>query len=157
MEPGCPAHPCPSLLLLRPPSSEPILLSLQIGSLWSWSAWQASSSSSSWASAGASAVPTPAAATSDAPAVQTSAAALRPVSTPHLLPVLELCGHISLPSRSGDRGRVSSRPCRTWYSSIGHVLQLLTLSLRLPLWCWELKRGPCACWANTTTELLPQL
>ena len=67
----------------RPPGSGPVLVSLQTGCLWSLSAWRPSSSSSCWASAGVSAAPIPAAATSGAPAARKSAAAPRPVSTPH--------------------------------------------------------------------------
>ena len=81
-----PATPPPvptSLFPPRPPGSGPVLVSLQTGCLWSLSAWRPSSSSSCWASAGVSAAPIPAAATSGAPAARKSAAAPRPVSTPH--------------------------------------------------------------------------
>ena len=72
-----------SLFPSRPPGSGPVLVSPQTGCSWSLSAWRPSSSSSCWASAGVSAAPIPAAATSGAPAARKSAAAPRPVSTPH--------------------------------------------------------------------------
>lgn len=82
--PPLPPPPVPtSLFPPRPPGSGPALMSPQTGCSWLSSAWRPSSSSSCWASAGVSAAPIPAAATSGAPAARKSAAAPRPVSTPH--------------------------------------------------------------------------
>lgn len=82
--PTVPVSLCPCVPLPSQASRSRPVLSLQTGCLWSWSAWLSSSSSSSWASAGVSAAPTPAAVTSGAPAARTSAAAQRPVSAPHV-------------------------------------------------------------------------
>lgn len=80
------------------------LMSPQTGCSRLSSAWRPSPSSSCWASAGVSAAPIPVAATSGAPAARKSAAAPRPVSTPHphLLP-LGVC--------PGSKGRRRPSAC----------------------------------------------